>query len=75
MENKTQHEKILDYMKHHGSITTMQAFADLGCTKLTTRISELRKLGYNVQSVKCTNDETGSKYNKYFLVDVDAEMI
>lgn len=74
MGRKTQHEQILDYLKHHGSITTMQAFVDLGCTKLTTRISELRKAGYNIQSIKCENEETGSKYNKYFIVDVDAEM-
>lgn len=68
----TQHEAILDYMKHHGSITTLQAFMDLRCTKLTTRISELRRTGYNIQSVKCVDEDTGSRYNKYFLVDIEA---
>lgn len=26
-----QTERVLDYMRRFGSITTMQAFADLGC--------------------------------------------
>lgn len=40
-----QHEKILKYMNDFGSISPMEAFADLGITKLATRISEMRKDG------------------------------
>lgn len=43
----TQQEMILDYINRFGSITPMQAFSDLGITKLATRISELRKKGYD----------------------------
>lgn len=40
-----QYEKILQYMNDFGSITPMEAFSDLGITKLATRISEMRKDG------------------------------
>lgn len=38
----TQKELILQYLSDFGSITPMQAFADLGITKLATRISEMK---------------------------------
>lgn len=41
----TQCERVVEYIKRFGSITPIQAFADLGITKLATRISELRKDG------------------------------
>ena len=41
----TQREAIIDYITKFGSITPMEAFADLGITKLATRISEMRKDG------------------------------
>ena len=41
----TQHDRVLQYMKDFGSITTLDAFRDLGITKLTTRISEMRRMG------------------------------
>lgn len=41
----TQKKRIIEYMKKHGSITSMEAFENLGITKLTTRISELRSDG------------------------------
>ena len=41
----TQHEAIRKYIDDFGSITPMEAFMDLGITKLATRISEMRKRG------------------------------
>lgn len=43
---KTQKQEILDYIEQYGSITSMEAFAEIGCTKLSTRISELRREGW-----------------------------
>lgn len=40
-----QGERIIKYIERFGSITPMEAFSDLGITKLATRISELRKTG------------------------------
>lgn len=41
----TQAERIREYMHDFGSITPMDAFRDLGITKLATRISEMRAAG------------------------------
>lgn len=41
----TQKERIETYIKKHGSISPMEAFADLGITKLATQISEMRREG------------------------------
>ena len=42
----TQHDLILKYFKTHQSITPMEAYNNLGITKLATRISEMKKNGY-----------------------------
>lgn len=42
----TQKERIIDYILEFGSITSLQAFQDLGCTRLASRICDLRKDGY-----------------------------
>lgn len=41
----SQHERIIDYITRFGSISPMEAFNDLGITKLSTRISEMRADG------------------------------
>lgn len=46
MEKMTQWQMILDYLNRYGAITPLEAFMDLGVTKLATRISELKKRGY-----------------------------
>ena len=40
-----QQKDILTYIFDFGSISPMEAFLDLGITKLSTRISEMRVLG------------------------------
>ena len=42
----TQKELILQYITDFGSITSYQAYADLGITQLATRVSELKEKGY-----------------------------
>lgn len=42
----TQYDLILDYIDKFGSISPMEAFNDLGITKLATRISEMTRNGY-----------------------------
>ncbi len=57
----TQHEAILKYIDDYGSITPMQAFSDLGVTKLATRVSEMKKKGYKFET---TEIETTTRYGK-----------
>jgi hypothetical protein len=45
----TQGERIVKYMQDYGTITPMEAFADLGITKLATRVSELRQAGVHIK--------------------------
>ena len=49
MRKPTQCDEILEYMKKYGSITQLQAYLDIGCWRLASRISDLRKRGYAIQ--------------------------
>lgn len=40
-----QYQRIINYIEDYGSITSMQAFEDLGITKLATRIGEMERAG------------------------------
>ena len=48
--NPTQTQRVLGYMENHGSITQLEALKDLGVFRLASRISELRKNGYEITS-------------------------
>lgn len=41
----TQCEQVMKYIEDYGSITTMEAFTDLGITRLASRISDLKSEG------------------------------
>lgn len=41
----TQKERIVKYIDDYGSISPLEAFRDLGVTKLATKISEMRRDG------------------------------
>lgn len=41
----TQCDLVMQYMKDYGSISPLEAFRDLGITRLSARIYELRKSG------------------------------
>ena len=58
---KTQRDAIIEYITEFGSITPMQAFSDLGITKLATRISEMRKDGW---TFKIEMVSTKNRYGK-----------
>ena len=59
---KTQVQEIIDHMTKFGSITTLEAFNNYGCTRLASRIHEIRRMGIvvNVETVAVKNrcDET-----------------
>ena len=50
MENNkpSQSQRVLDYIREFGSITQLEALRDLGCMRLASRVSDLRKQGYNI---------------------------
>ena len=55
----TQCQRILDYMDQFGSISTLEAFRDLGVARLASRIHDLKDMGYNIKS------ETKSAKNRF----------
>lgn len=61
----TQHQLILEYVKEWGSITPMDAFRDLGITKLATRIGELEKNGIGFEHTKETSKNRYGKKMTY----------
>ena len=48
--NLTQNQRILDYLDSHSSITQLEALNELGILRLASRISDLRKRGYMIES-------------------------
>lgn len=46
----TQCDRILRHLEDFGQITTMDAFHDYGITRLSGRIFDLRKAGYDISS-------------------------
>lgn len=46
----SQEEKVLKYIAKHGSITTLDAFMDLGIARLASRVHGLRQKGHDIES-------------------------
>lgn len=70
MKQPSQKEMIIKYMNEFGSITTYEAFVDIGCAKLTTRISELRRDGFIIIGEPQMGTNRWGKmvrYNRYRL--------
>ena len=69
----TQKDMILKYIKDFGSISSWDAYKDLGITQLGTRIFELKQKGYvfTKERIKTKNRYgNDSHYDKYRLVSV-----
>ena len=70
MSNKE--KRVLQYMEEFGSITSLEAFTELGDTRLAATIHELKRQGYHIgKTSESSNNRFGEKrtYAKYFLVD------
>jgi hypothetical protein len=64
--------RIIAYMVKHNGITSYDAFRDLGITRLSARIKELREMGYNISTIMVdgTNRYGESiRYGLYRLVE------
>lgn len=61
--------KVLEYLQNNNSITTFEAFTELGCTRLAEYIRQLR-LEYNIRGEWITTTNRHGKkvrYKKYWL--------
>ena len=63
-------EMVINYIKTYGSITTMDAFMELGITRLASRIHDLRMDGYPIEGEPVTGHNRFGKpvhFMKYRL--------
>lgn len=61
----SQRRKILDYCAEHGSITNRDAMVTLLINSPTKRISELKSMGYIVDTEWEKGDN--ARYKRYFI--------
>lgn len=57
----TQTERVLAYIREFGSITQLEALRDLGVMRLASRVSDLRKQGYNISG---KNEAVKNRYGE-----------
>lgn len=72
----TQKQRIINYIREFGSISSWEAYSDLGITQLGARIDQLKKEGYEFKSEWVSNtNRFGEKteYKRYYLADIIAE--
>ena len=68
----TQCEKVLEYLQKFGSITQLEALADIGCMRLASRISDLRHQGYAIgRRIKTGKNRYGDSvsFAEYYLLE------
>lgn len=66
----SQNEKILLHMQTYGSITSMEAYEQYGCTRLSARIKNLRDDGHRIISRTETGRNRDGKlvsYSRYSI--------
>lgn len=72
----TQKDRIINYIREFGSISSWEAYADLGITQLGARIDKLKKEGFKFRTEWESNtNRFGEKtdYKRYYLADIIAE--
>ncbi len=69
-----QRQRIINYIKKFGSITSKDAYNDLGITQLATRIKELKEIGYKFKTNwESSKNRYGEKvdFKRYYLAEGD----
>ena len=56
-----QQQRVLEYMREKGSITSMEAFQALGTTRLSAVIFCLRRKGHDIRSI---TESFKNRYNE-----------
>jgi hypothetical protein len=69
---ESQENKILEYLKKHGSITPKDAYKEFDCMRLAAQIFNLKQQGINIQTTieKSKNNHGRTVcYARYFLCE------
>lgn len=68
----TQTEKVMQYMRKNGGITSAEAMNELGIMRLASRISDLRSMGVEIRSelIKGKNRfGESTHYSRYYIAE------
>ena len=72
MKKITKKSLVLQHLQKHGYISSLTAFIEYKCTRLSAVIYDLKKEGYNIKSetMTCISKVTGNHCNfaKYTLL-------
>lgn len=71
----SQKQRIINYIRQFGSISSWEAYSDLGITQLGARIDQLKKEGFEFRTEWESNtNRFGEKteYKRYYLADIIA---
>lgn len=72
----TQKDRILEYIRNFGSISSFEAYANLGITQLGARIDQLQKDGHVFRTEwehKKNRYGEDVSFKRYYLADMIAE--
>ena len=72
MSKATQVQLILEYMDEFGSITPLEAIRDIGCYRLSARISDIKKRGYPVRTELVSVQNRRGKQSKIARYSLEA---
>ena len=69
MVRQTQRDKVLSWLRTHGTLTVRDAVTELNIMSAPKRIEELRKMGYPIR-MNWVTTESGTRYGVYRLEEV-----
>ena len=69
MRKQTQRDKVLSWLRAHGTLTVREAVTELNIMSVPKRIEELRKAGYPI-TMRWVQTSSGSRYGVYVLEEV-----
>lgn len=56
---------VLEHLKKHGNITSMEAIEKYGNTRLASTINILRDMGYDITTVMCSGENRHGRTVRY----------
>lgn len=66
MEKTNKHQKVIEHLKKHGTITSMEAIEKYGATRLAAIIFDLRKK-YNISTIMTEGKDRYDNISRYAI--------
>ena len=62
----TQENEILNYLKLGNTLTPLESLRRFSCMRLASRVSDLKKKGYNIK-MRMVHGDNGKRYAQYYM--------